>query len=76
MKFSWLNGKDSNRQDDAEMFWWVVLGSGYALPFFNSPSIESTTREGMGVAYEAQFNEDGKRKGIGSPVESAIASLG
>lgn len=36
-------------------------------------TIEGITREGVGVAYAAEFNDSGKRKGIGSPVESAIA---
>jgi hypothetical protein len=36
-------------------------------------TIEGCTREGVGVAPMADFNDSGKRKGIGSPVEVAIA---
>jgi hypothetical protein len=36
-------------------------------------TIEGCTREGVGVAPVADFNDSGKRKGIGSPVEVAIA---
>jgi hypothetical protein len=36
-------------------------------------TIEGVTREGVGVAPAAEFNDQNKRKGIGSPVETAIA---
>ncbi len=36
-------------------------------------TIDGTTREGVGTAPEAEYNDSGKRKGIGSPCECAIA---
>jgi len=36
-------------------------------------TIQGVTREGVGTAPQAEFNDEGKRKGIGSPCECAIA---